>query len=91
MSKTGDCPYHFSSDELTQHREEAEAFNNAQDFWEMLKDKVNADGWTANDDFDAAVEYFSQLREAGLASLEGDERDEFEMQTKWVLDRKTER
>ncbi|EEQ34143.1 Phosphotransferase enzyme [Microsporum canis] len=91
MSKTGDCPYHFSPDELTQHREEAEAFNNAQDFWEMLKDKVNADGWTANDDFDAAVEYFSQLREAGLASLEGDERDEFEMQTKWVLDRKTER
>ncbi|EFR00635.1 phosphotransferase enzyme family protein [Nannizzia gypsea CBS 118893] len=88
--ESGKCPYHFSPDERSQHCEEAKAFNAAQEFWEMLQSRVQPDGWTSVEDFDDAVEYFSQLREAGLASLEGEERDEFEASTRWVVDRRAE-
>lgn len=57
----------------------------------MLQSRVQSDGWTTVEDFDDAVEYFSQLREAGLASLEGEERDEFEASTRFVEARRAER
>ncbi|EGE04025.1 phosphotransferase enzyme family protein [Trichophyton equinum CBS 127.97] len=76
--ESGECPYHFSPEERSEHSEEAKGYGAAQAFWERLQSRVQSDGWTTVEDFDDAVEYFSQLREAGLASLEGDERDEFE-------------
>lgn len=56
----------------------------------MLKGKVQPDGYTTNEDLKDGVDYFFRLREAGLAALEGTERDAFEMQSRWVLDRKVE-
>lgn len=52
----------------------------------MLEGKVDSSGWTTHDNFDNAVEYFSSLRNAGLDSLVGEERDEFEAQIRWVLE-----
>lgn len=55
----------------------------------MLEGKVDASGYTTHENFADAVEYFSRLREMGLDSLEGDERAEFEEETRWILDHHT--
>ncbi|EZF73891.1 hypothetical protein H105_04230 [Trichophyton soudanense CBS 452.61] len=89
--ETGECLYHFSPEERSEHSEESKGYSAAQAFWEMLQSRVQSDGWTTVEDFDDAVEYFSQLREAGLASLEGEERDEFEASTRFVEARRAER
>ncbi|OAL66433.1 hypothetical protein A7C99_1819 [Trichophyton rubrum] len=83
--ETGECLYHFSPEERSEHSEESKGYSAAQAFWEMLQSRVQSDGWTTVEDFDDAVEYFSQLREAGLASLEGEERDEFEASTRELV------
>ena len=86
MGESTPCPYHFSDEEISQHRKDGEELNESQDFWDSLEGKVARSGWTTHEDFNDAVKYFSMLRQAGLETLSGKEREEFEMQTKWVLD-----
>lgn len=86
ISPNDPWPFHFSADEVRQHREDGEGFNEMKDFWQMLEGKVDSSGWTTHENFDNAVEYFSRLREEGLDSLVGEERAEFEAETRWVLD-----
>ena len=86
IDTTNPCPFHFTAEEIRQHRKDGEGFNETKDFWQMLEGKVDASGWTTHDNFDNAVEYFSRLREAGLDSLVGDELAEFEAETRWILD-----
>lgn len=38
----------------------------------------------AIEDYDTALEMFRTLREEGLRTLEGDERTEFEAETRWA-------
>lgn len=67
------------------HLEEAEVFNQSQELWDSLKGILTDEGYTSNETFDQAVSILRSLREESLALLEGDERDEFEKETRWVL------
>lgn len=44
------------------------------------------EGYTSAKGFEKGIEIFQRLRQTGLDSLQGEERDEFERQTRWVLD-----
>jgi len=45
---------------------------------------ISRDGWTFNNTYDQALEMFAELREEGLKSLTGKERQNFEVQTRWA-------
>lgn len=47
---------------------------------------MSDEGYTSNEDFEKGIEIFQRSRESGLNSLDGEEKDEFERQTRWVLD-----
>jgi hypothetical protein len=79
------CPYHFSDEEIRQHQDEATTFNASQEFWESIGGVVSDEGYTSHEDFEKGIEIFQTLRESGLNRLEGEERNEFERQTQWVL------
>lgn len=79
------CPYHFSDEEIRRHQDEATTFNASQEFWESIGGIVSDEGYTSNENFEKGIEIFQRLRESGLDSLEGEERNEFERQTHWVL------
>ncbi len=79
------CPYHFSDEELRQHREESIAFSKNQEFWRSVADIVTDEGYTSAENLNEAINIFQRLREAGLNSLQDEEREEFEKQTRWIL------
>ncbi|EDN07298.1 predicted protein [Histoplasma mississippiense (nom. inval.)] len=85
LGTTNPCPFHFSEDEIRQHHEDGEGFNETPDFWDSVEGIVDRSGWTIPENFDTAVDYFSKLREEGLRTLTGEERRDFELQTRWVL------
>ncbi|PTU21289.1 hypothetical protein P175DRAFT_0459676 [Aspergillus ochraceoroseus IBT 24754] len=78
------CPIHFTQDELRIHAEEGEGWNDVQDFWNSVSDIVSRDGWTPIHLYDDAVALFTELREAGLKSMLGKEREDFKRQTQWI-------
>lgn len=80
------CPYNFSPDEVREHQEEGAIFNDTQDFWESLSGIVTDDGYTSTKHFETVVEIFKRLRIVSLNELHGEEKNEFEKQTRWVLD-----
>ncbi|KAB8225702.1 kinase-like domain-containing protein [Aspergillus novoparasiticus] len=80
------CPIHFTESELRTHAEEGEGWNDVQDFWDSVASIISRDGWTTNDRYDDAVALFKELREIGLKSMVGREREDFEKQTQWVED-----
>ncbi|KAF2434794.1 hypothetical protein EJ08DRAFT_646263 [Tothia fuscella] len=83
----GPCPYQFSDEEIRQHQEEGAGFNESQELWDSIRDIVNDEGYTHKEDFGRAVELFRGLREEGLNVLHGEERDLFEEQTRWAVDK----
>ena len=83
----GKCPYHFTQDELIRHSRDSEGWNDVQDFFESIEDLVKRDGWTHPETFDAALRFFSDLRKGGLEHLKGEERDNFEKETRWTKSR----
>lgn len=78
-------PYHFSAEEVREHREEAQHFNESQEFWTGLSGTLTDEGYTNKDTFAKAVETVKNLRETGLANLESEERDAFDKETSWIL------
>ncbi|KAE8369252.1 hypothetical protein BDV27DRAFT_141444 [Aspergillus caelatus] len=68
------CPIHFTESELQTFPEESEGWNDVQEFWDS----------TPNDLYDEAVALFTELRELGLKSMVGKEREDFKEQTQWV-------
>ena len=78
LSFDGECPIHFSEDELRSHLEDAEGWNEVQDFFDLIQHLVNRDGWTHNETYDAALDFFSRLRQEALQGMKGKEREEFE-------------
>ncbi|KAJ5587245.1 uncharacterized protein N7459_003010, partial [Penicillium hispanicum] len=83
----GDCPFHFTNDELNSHSVDAEGWNEVQDFFDSIEGLVKRDGWTHNETFDAAFEFFSNLRKLGLRHMKDEEREKFEKQTRWAQSR----
>ncbi|KAM5435405.1 Phosphotransferase enzyme [Microsporum canis] len=78
------CPIHFTEDELRVHAEESEGWNDVQDFWNSVSFIISRDGWTPKHLYNDAVALFSELREVGLKSMAGKEREDFKRQTQWV-------
>ncbi|KAH8726640.1 kinase-like domain-containing protein [Phaeosphaeriaceae sp. PMI808] len=86
IEETSTCPYHFSSKEIAQHQRDGEGFNENADFWDNLEGRVHRSGYTSHEDFRDAVAYFAELRRTGLETLVGEERESFELQTRWMRD-----
>ncbi|KAF9894411.1 Phosphotransferase enzyme [Aspergillus nanangensis] len=82
----GDCPYHFTEEELKSHAADADGWNEVQDFFDSIDGLVKRDGWTHPETFDAAFNFFSHLRKLGLKGMKGEERDVFDKQTSWAKD-----
>ncbi|KKY20022.1 putative phosphotransferase enzyme family protein [Phaeomoniella chlamydospora] len=78
------CPIHFTPEELQTHYDESEGWNEKADFWDSLSGFVSKDGWVAHENYEQASDMFSQMRDEGLKSLQGKERDEFEISTRWA-------
>ncbi|KAL4785959.1 hypothetical protein BJX76DRAFT_366412 [Aspergillus varians] len=70
------CPIHFTGNELRIHAEESEGWNDVQDFCDSVSDIISRDGWTPNDRYDALA-LFTELRETGLRSMIGKQREDF--------------
>lgn len=64
--------------------QDAEGWNEAQDFFDHIEWLVKKDGWTCNETYDAAVQFFSDLRKVGLQNMKGKEREDFEKETRWA-------
>lgn len=78
------CPIHFPEDELKSHLEDAEGWNEVQDFFDKIENLVKRDGWTHNETFSDALAFFSELRKVGLKNMNGRERTKFERETRWA-------
>ncbi|PYI29456.1 kinase-like protein [Aspergillus indologenus CBS 114.80] len=78
----GECPYHFTPEEIHDHSVDAEGWNEVQDFFDSIEGLVKRDGWTSPDTFDAAFNFFSELRERGLSHMKGEEKRAFDRQTR---------
>ncbi|KAJ9196650.1 hypothetical protein DTO164E3_6180 [Paecilomyces variotii] len=78
------CPIHFTEQDLKSHLQDAEGWNEVQDFFDHIDHLVKRDGWTSNEKYEDAVEFFSELRKIGLQNLTGSQREEFERETRWV-------
>jgi hypothetical protein len=80
------CPYHFSTEEIRRHYEEADSFNKSQEFWKELQGVLTDEGYASNETYSKAVKILKDLREGALHDLEGEERTSFEEETRWVAD-----
>ncbi|KAJ5138425.1 uncharacterized protein N7515_003273 [Penicillium bovifimosum] len=80
----GECPYHFTQDELRSHSVDSEGWNEVQDFFDSIEGLVKRDGWTYPDTFDAALNFFSELRERGLRNMTEEEKRAFDRETRWA-------
>ncbi|KAJ5094988.1 hypothetical protein N7532_007279 [Penicillium argentinense] len=78
------CPYHFTEEELKSHAVDAEAWNEVHDFFDGIQGLVKRDGWTHPETFDAAFNFFSDLRKVGLKRMKGQEKEIFDKQTSWA-------
>lgn len=66
------------------HAKDGEGWNKAQDFWDSVAGFTTRDGWTANNTYAEASEFFSELRKNALQNMAGKERESFEAQTRWA-------
>ncbi|WEW58512.1 Phosphotransferase enzyme [Emydomyces testavorans] len=85
------CPYQFTDEQIKQHLKDGEGFNTLQDFWDNISGAVDREGFTFPENFDLAVDFFSEMRDIGLEKLTGRNREEWELWTRWVVERKRER
>ncbi|KAL5330751.1 hypothetical protein ACEPPN_000272 [Leptodophora sp. 'Broadleaf-Isolate-01'] len=68
----------------TNHMRDGEGFNEQADFWDRLEGFIARDGWTSNERYEEALEMFASIREEGLKQLTGEERLDFEKQSRWA-------
>ncbi|KAL3412570.1 hypothetical protein V8F44DRAFT_650908 [Aspergillus fumigatus] len=71
-------------DGLTTHEEESEGWNDVQEFWNSVANIVTREGWTPNHLYNNAITLFAELRNTGLKTMSGKEREDFKKQTQWV-------
>lgn len=70
------CPVSFTEEDIKAHLKDGEGWNEIADFWDSLQDFVHRDGWNSNEHYEQAFEIFAQLREEGLKSRTGEDREE---------------
>ncbi|RII14889.1 hypothetical protein CUC08_Gglean003811 [Alternaria sp. MG1] len=80
------CPYHFSSEKIRQHDEEVDSFNKSQELWKELQGVLTDEGYTSKESYSKAVNILKDLLEIGLGNLKGEERRDFDKETRWVAD-----
>ncbi|KAH7402342.1 kinase-like domain-containing protein [Phaeosphaeria sp. MPI-PUGE-AT-0046c] len=80
------CPYHFSAEEIRRHDEDADSFNKSQEFWKELQGALTDEGYASKESFSKAVKILKDLREVGLDDMKGEERRNFDKETRWVAD-----
>jgi hypothetical protein len=80
-----ECPYTFTEDELSVHAKEGVRWKENGEFWSSISDLVTRDGFVAVEYYDKALNMFATLREEGLQMFEGDERANFEQETRWAM------
>lgn len=78
------CPIHFTEEDIQNHMRDGEGWNERADFWDGLEGFVARDGWTSNETYKEALEMFAGFREEGLKQMVGEERKNFEKQTRWA-------
>ncbi|KAK0105681.1 Phosphotransferase enzyme [Cadophora gregata] len=84
MKHDAACPIHFSEEDLRNHVRDAEGYNEQADFWDSLEGFVARDGWTSNERYEEALDLFAGIRERGLEQLTGEERSDFEKNSRWA-------
>ncbi|KAB8204572.1 hypothetical protein BDV34DRAFT_213836 [Aspergillus parasiticus] len=62
LSRTVKCPIDFSSEEIRQHYEDGEGWNEVQDFWDALSGILSKDGWTSHATYNQALSIYSQIQ-----------------------------
>ncbi len=72
------CPYSFSEQEIEEHYVEAIVFNENRDFWDLVRDLVNDEGYTKAENYDKATELLQSLQGESLPVSEDEEQDVFE-------------
>ncbi|CZT48640.1 related to FMP29 Found in Mitochondrial Proteome [Rhynchosporium secalis] len=78
------CPIHFTEEDLQNHMRDAEGFNEQADFWDRMEGLIARDGWISNERYEEALDLFANLREEQLKQLTGEERSDFEKQSRWA-------
>ncbi len=81
------CPIHFTLEEIKSHLQDAESWNEVQDFFDSIQNIVQRDGWTHHETFDEALAFFADLRSIGLKDMKGREREWFEERTRWAAEK----
>ncbi|KMP09816.1 hypothetical protein CIRG_09049 [Coccidioides immitis RMSCC 2394] len=56
---------------IEQHNKGGEGFNELQDFWDLLDGAVDREGFTFHENFDGAIDFFSEMRGACDAGRRG--------------------
>ncbi|PNS16412.1 Altered inheritance of mitochondria protein 9, mitochondrial [Sphaceloma murrayae] len=75
----------WEEDELAEHAAESEGYDDNANFWASISDLAGRGGFVLQEDYDHALEMFRKLREEGLRSLEGVEREQLEQATTWAI------
>ncbi|GAD92083.1 conserved hypothetical protein [Paecilomyces variotii No. 5] len=78
------CPIHFTDEELKSHIQDGKGWNELQDFFDNISGFVERDGWTSNEQYADALEFFSGLRRDILQDLTGKEKEDFERASRWA-------
>ncbi|XMA20109.1 hypothetical protein WAI453_012900 [Rhynchosporium graminicola] len=63
---------------------DAEGFNEQADFWDRMEGFIARDGWVSNERYEEALDLFANLQEEHLKQLTGEERSDFEKQSRWA-------
>ncbi|KXS93792.1 hypothetical protein AC579_10484 [Pseudocercospora musae] len=79
-----ECPFQFTQEEVDAHIRDGQGWNETADFWSSISGMVSRDGFVRTEDYDEALEMFAKLRERGLKTLEGEEREAFDKATRWA-------
>jgi hypothetical protein len=82
------CPIHFTEEDIQNHMRDGEGWNEQADFWDGLEGFVARDGWTSTERYEEALELFAELRDDGLKQFTGQEREDFEKQTRWAKEKR---
>jgi len=56
------CPLHFTEDDIANHLEDFKGHNEFEDFWDPVAHIVDRDGWTQNENYQAAVAFFKEIK-----------------------------
>ncbi|GIK05338.1 phosphotransferase enzyme [Aspergillus viridinutans] len=72
LDGTNECPISFSPEEIHRHYEDAEGWNEVQDFWDAISGIMGRDGWTSHETYDQAKAIYSEIQGKAAAQSNHD-------------------